>query len=211
MKPIVILTICFFIFAIPCYTDNIAYILKAKDKEITEIKAELITAQREKRRWEIVNIIYSHYRKSGTLKSYHTPDLFYDIVCYGEKYRYLGRKFNYDTVDPTIFFLCWIANESSFNPGEDCIYRKNANKSVDLWIMQMNECHYKGKNNLWKQIEVINPELKHKADWAVEKNIAIWYLWLGKEKEYGVWRIVERWQRERPDVMKLFQELKVVV
>ena len=206
-----ILIICFSIFAFPCFTDNIIDILKAKDKEITEIKSELITAQHEKKRWQIVNVIYNHYKKSGTLKSYHTPGLFYDIVCYGEKYRYLGRKFNYDTVDPTIFFLCWIANESSFNPREDCIYRKNANQSVDLWIMQMNECHYKGKNNLWKRIERVNPELSHKADWAVEKNIAIWYMWMGEQKGYPVWRVVEKWQKTRPDVMKLFDELKAVV
>ena len=204
-----------FIFAIvlslPIYSNDISDIIKAKEKEIKEIKTELLTAQHEKKRWEIVNVIYNHYKKSGTLKPYHTPDLFYDIVCYGEKYRYLGRKFNYDTVDPTIYFLCWIANESSFNPREDCVYRKNCDHSIDLWIMQMNECHYKGKNNLWKRIEIVNPELKHKADWSVEKNIAIWYLWMGEQKGYPVWRVVEKWQKTRPDVMKLFQGLKAVV
>lgn len=209
-------------FIIPalCYagdTERINDMIKAKEAEVKTITAEKVLVEREVVKWKKVKIIYNHYKKEGSLKPWLTPDFLYRVISFGERYRYLTRKYNYDSINPENFYLCWLANESSFNPLEDYICRQNDDGSIDLWIMQMNNIHYKekGAKNLWRRVERINPELKGLADYSVEKNIAVWSLWLGEQKEYGVWKVYTKWERGIPgkqkprlDVIKLYEALK---
>ena len=73
--------------------------------------------------------------------------------------------------------------------------------------MQMNSVHYDEKDpkkNLWRRVEVLYPHLKSQSDWSVEKNVAVWYLWLGEQAKRKnpdtCWKIYCRSRQECKDL-----------
>jgi len=195
--------------------------LQEKTKEVKDLKQKLAKAVQAEDQCKATLTVYQHYAKCIDLRKrpWFTPELVYSMILWGQKYRCLAPKYNYDVIDPEWFYLLWIANESSFDPRPSCVYTNKtggAKGSKDYYIMQMNQCHLfepDPRKNYWRRVDRLFPELAGREDSDTEKNVAVWYLWLndqGEKRHTGVWDIYQKWSRTRKDVIELHDSLEAI-
>ena len=171
------------------------------------------TKNREQIRWQKIAKICQFYHEKGTLEQYQwlTPGFLYKVIRWGETYSPLAKGYNYDTLNPENFYLRWCSQETNFCPYASVAYI-NENGEIDYFMMSINQIHRQGKapHNLYRVIDKIYPELAKRPDSDPEKNVAVWFLWLGRQKYPDGWTCWRIWKRTRPEVIELYDMLKEV-
>lgn len=205
---------------------NLKHITEQSIKTSTERKElkkqiELFEKENEEKQREIIRqkkaiVIYKHYRDAGTIYKWNwiAPELISNVILWEEKYHHLAKGFNWDTLNPENFDLCWVCNESNYCPDKNFIVKGLS--GFDFWMYQMNQVHRNEKDpkkNLWRRIDKLYPELAKRPDSDPEKNCAVWHLWLGEQKGYSCWDLWSGNKKKkcngyRKDVKELYFKLQ---